>query len=85
MHEYKENVADCPLIFDRTDVLLTLKKTREETRKSIDTTNWNLTFPNTDLAVTYIEAKARLMEADKKLVQIINSVERFNENFQKED
>jgi len=33
-------------------------------------TNWAMLFSNTDLAVTFIEAKAKLMEADKKFDKI---------------
>jgi len=47
-----------------------LSQTIDEIQNIIDTTDWNQTPASPRLTVTMIEAKAKLMEAVKKLLQV---------------
>lgn len=47
-----------------------ISQTIDEIQNIIDTTDWNQTPASPRLTVTMIEAKAKLMEAVKKLLQV---------------
>ena len=56
-------------------MLKDLKKTLNDLTEMIDTVNWHQTMPEPNLTIKMIEAKAKLMEARKKLVDVIKVVE----------
>lgn len=52
------------------DKLSQIDSVREHIATVLRETDWSMLFSNTDFSVTFVEAKAKLIEADKKFIKI---------------